>query len=123
MFLSSLNNLAQCLIPMKKSLVILFMADLTTMAEESQAASYTYTPFNPPLLGQLTYYPTGINIQGQAVGYYLGIDHVNHGFIYDNGVYTIIDAPGASKQIQLGNYPTLLAYTENQQNGTYLTGI
>jgi len=41
---------------------------------------------------------TGINKQGKVVGYYQGLDSSTHGFLYDNGHYTLIDAPGTGVQ-------------------------
>ena len=40
--------------------------------------------------------PTGINGRGQMVGTYAGADGIGHGFLWDNGAFTTIDAPGAT---------------------------
>jgi len=37
----------------------------------------------------------GINNAGQAVGFYQDGTNTNHGYLYDNGVYTPLDVPGA----------------------------
>jgi probable HAF family extracellular repeat protein len=36
----------------------------------------------------------GVNVHGQVVGTYSDEDWEQHGFLYDHGVYTIIDVPG-----------------------------
>jgi probable HAF family extracellular repeat protein len=39
---------------------------------------------------------TGINASGQIVGYYLDVFNVVHGFLLDNGSYTMLDVPGST---------------------------
>lgn len=45
---------------------------------------------------------TGVNNQGQVVGYYLASDFGTHGFLYSKGRYTTFDAPVIGEQ---GTYP------------------
>ena len=40
----------------------------------------------------------GINNAGQAVGFYQDATNTNHGYLYDNGVYTPLDVPGAGER-------------------------
>jgi probable HAF family extracellular repeat protein len=55
------------------------------------------TLVNP--LGVLGSTPFGINDQGQIVGQQLYSDYSQHGFLYDKGVYTIIDHPDAAPPV------------------------
>jgi probable HAF family extracellular repeat protein len=38
---------------------------------------------------------TGVNNSGDVVGWYIGTDSNQHGFILSKGVFTTFDAPGA----------------------------
>jgi probable HAF family extracellular repeat protein len=60
--------------------------------------------FLPPSVPGATGYSvaTGINDLGQVVGYYIGSDNTTHGFLYDRGHYTSVDAPVTGAQ---GTYP------------------
>jgi hypothetical protein len=55
--------------------------------------AYTFTTIDPPDSSSVTV--TGINNQGEVVGYY-GAAGVSYGFVYDKGSYLTIDAPDAS---------------------------
>jgi probable HAF family extracellular repeat protein len=52
----------------------------------------SYTPISDPL-GTNGTAVTGINNQGQIVGYYLDSSNVQHGYIYSGGTYITVDAP------------------------------
>jgi probable HAF family extracellular repeat protein len=58
--------------------------------------------------------PTGINDQGQVVGTYYGDDFLARSFLYDDGVYTPLEIPGALQTIANG------INNRGQIAGTYL---
>jgi probable HAF family extracellular repeat protein len=58
----------------------------------AQAASFTFTTIDVP--GAFGTVALGINQRGQIVGVYNDSMEV-HGFLYDRGVFTPIDVPGA----------------------------
>jgi probable HAF family extracellular repeat protein len=45
---------------------------------------------------------SGVNDLGQVVGTYTDADGVAHGFMYQNGVYTVLDYPGMSHNYAFG---------------------
>jgi probable HAF family extracellular repeat protein len=47
----------------------------------------------------------GINSRGDIVGYYTGVDKINHGFLLNGGHYTPIDYPGAAVTLVNGINP------------------
>ena len=47
----------------------------------------------------------GINSRGDIVGYYVGADNNNHGFLLNGGHYTTIDYPGAAVTLVNGINP------------------
>jgi probable HAF family extracellular repeat protein len=57
--------------------------------------SFNYSVLDDPAAAGATV-AFGINNLGQIVGYYLGGDVKNHGFLYSNGTYTSIDDPATS---------------------------
>ena len=86
-------------------------------------AALTTTPYQPnsivvpndPLALRNSTYAMGINDAGTIVGNYYGHDGHTHGFIYQNGKFTTVDAPGAV-------YTSLNAINNNGEIvGGYLT--
>jgi len=60
------------------------------------ATTYNYSIIDAVVPGPSTYtIVTGINDAGQIVGYYQDSPEV-HGFLYEGGIFTLIDVPGAS---------------------------
>src|SRR5687768_8121163 len=61
------------------------------------ATLQTIARIDPP--GSTATFATGINQQGQIVGYFSGLNESgagkHYGFLLDNGVFTAIDVPGA----------------------------
>ena len=55
--------------------------------------TYTYQTIDPP--GSTYTIANSINSNGQIVGLYYDSNHVEHGFLDNNGVYTTIDPPGS----------------------------
>src|ERR1017187_6708471 len=47
----------------------------------------------------------GVNSRGDIVGYYVGADKNNHGFLLNGGRYTAIDYPGAAVTLVNGINP------------------
>jgi probable HAF family extracellular repeat protein len=60
---------------------------------------YTYQTIDFP--GSISTAAESINSNGQIVGWYQDSNHVEHGFLDNNGVYTTIDPPGST-----GTLPT-----------------
>ena len=70
----------------------------------AQAASFTFTPINVPDAPDSTF-AYGINPSGQIVGVY--VDSTGErGFLYDRGVFTLIDVPGAAATLAYGINPS-----------------
>jgi probable HAF family extracellular repeat protein len=59
--------------------------------------TYTYQTINPP--GSTYTVAESINASGEIVGYYQDSNHVQHGFLDNNGVYTTIDPPDSTNTI------------------------
>jgi probable HAF family extracellular repeat protein len=57
--------------------------------------SFNYVVLDDPARAGATV-AFGINNLGQIVGYYLGSDGNDHGFVYNNGGYTSLDDPATS---------------------------
>ena len=57
-------------------------------------AGNAYAILNAP--GAKGTYAEGINDAGTVVGSYLDSQYVSHGFVYDHGAWTTVDAPGAT---------------------------
>jgi len=68
-------------------------------------------PLNDPYYG---IYPYGINDAGDIVGYSEGTDWIYRGFIYQNGIYTMVEYPGSElTEIRgINNVGQLLVYTD-----------
>ena len=58
--------------------------------------SFNYSVLDDPAAAGATV-AFGINSLGQIVGYYLGGDAKNHGFLYSSGTYSSIDDPAISE--------------------------
>jgi uncharacterized membrane protein len=70
------------------------------------------SPRSPGAIGTIL---TGINAKGQSVGAYEDAFGIKHGFIYDGGLFSILDAPGATS-----TYPTSIN-ASGQVAGYYVT--
>jgi len=57
---------------------------------------FSYSTLNDPLAAEGTF-PTGINNNGQIVGYYVDSSGIDHGFLYSGGTYTTLNDPSGSK--------------------------
>jgi probable HAF family extracellular repeat protein len=44
----------------------------------------------------------GINASGQIVGYYTDANYRSHGFLFNQGIYTTLDVPGAVHTVACG---------------------
>src|SRR6516164_304166 len=55
--------------------------------------TYTYQTIDPQ--GSTYTIANSINSNGQIVGLYYDSNHVEHGFLDNNGIYTTIDPPGS----------------------------
>src|SRR5215813_5269867 len=62
--------------------------------------TYTYETIDPP--GSIYTAAEGINSKGQIVGFYQDSNRIEHGFLYDHGVYTTIDPPGSGETVANG---------------------
>ena len=67
--------------------------------------------------------PVGINDSGEIVGNYTDSNGVQHGFVYANGIYTTVDAPGLTVDPATG-LGTALTGINNAGDlvGNYITG-
>jgi probable HAF family extracellular repeat protein len=57
-------------------------------------AVYSFTTIDVP--GATDTSAWGINDSGQIVGYHIGVDGLDHGFLYSGGAFTTINYPGAT---------------------------
>src|SRR5260370_35408711 len=69
-----------------------------------RGAAYTFTPIDAPgsigTIPGLETAPHSINDLGQIVGSYYSVnDNLRHGFLYTNGVFSTIDAPGGGSPV------------------------
>jgi len=58
-----------------------------------QMTTYTYQTIDPP--GSTYTIADSINSNGQIVGFYQDSNHIQHGFLDNNGIYTTIDPPNS----------------------------
>jgi probable HAF family extracellular repeat protein len=72
-------------------------ATSTHSANIAPMATYTYQTIDPP--GSIYTVADSINANGQIVGYYQDSNHVQHGFLDNNGIYTTIDRPGSTNTV------------------------
>jgi probable HAF family extracellular repeat protein len=78
---------------MKPSVALtLLVLGLLSSRQVMRASAYSITTFDVP--GSVFTEPFGINNAGQIVGVF-GDNVANHAFLYNNGVFTTINAPGA----------------------------
>src|SRR3989442_14334998 len=79
--------------------LVLSVSALAVTVIPSGAFGLTFTTFDPP--GSVYTEPAGINARGQVVGYYFDglcpdLCGTAHGFLLDQGIFTVIDVPGAT---------------------------
>ncbi len=74
---------------------VLSLSVLLSSPVAAQDASYTFTTIDVPFSGATATVANGINTSGQIVGHYGSVSGA-HGFLYDAGVFTSIDVPGAN---------------------------
>src|SRR5439155_80019 len=69
-----------------------------------RSKKYVFTSIDVPSAGVFLTRANGINNRGQIVGEYLDNPSSNeqHGFVYDNGMFTSIDFPEAFETVALG---------------------
>jgi hypothetical protein len=78
-----------------------FMAGANSFGFLFNPAMNTYTAIDVP--GASSTQPLSLNDLDQIVGTYVGVDGLNHGFIFSNGTYTTFDAvPGAPMNLIQG---------------------
>jgi hypothetical protein len=70
-------------------ILVLLLGNVTA----AYADSYDFTRLDGP--GALQTIVNGINDQGQIVGWYVYPDFTGQGFIYDKGIFTSLNVPGA----------------------------
>jgi probable HAF family extracellular repeat protein len=94
--------------------------------------SYVYTTLDVP--GSLDTFANGINDAGQVVGWWADRNGRDHGFLYSEGRYTTLDAPGAtfaSAAYGINDFGQIIGAYQNQPassrgfllNGTTYTDI
>jgi chitinase len=96
---------------------VLFLSVLLSTLVAAQDASYTFTT-----LGNREGFDTravAINNHGQIVGVSqinVAIGGLNHGFLYDNGVFTLFDVPGAktTSPLAINDQGQIVGYYVNQ---------
>jgi len=64
-----------------------------------QNGAYTQLPLYP---GSSYVWPNGINNLGDSTGNLIDQNGVNHGYLYKNGTFTLIDPPGSVYTIAIG---------------------
>jgi probable HAF family extracellular repeat protein len=77
--------------------IVGFFEDGSTPARKIQGfldTNGTFTTIGPASTSNSNGDPLGINDAGQIVGSYFDSANAEHGFLYVNGIYTTIDAPG-----------------------------
>jgi probable HAF family extracellular repeat protein len=83
--------------------VLLLTGGLLFVAISVAAAEKTYNMISidyPNAIG--TSIPGGINDRGEIVGAYTDSSRKVHGFLFSNGVYTMVDVPGAASTLARG---------------------
>src|SRR5579863_5906336 len=86
--------------PMKNLVSIVSVSLLAvlqlSMPGAAQAGKRRFISFDFPLAGVTDTEATGITPSGVIAGRYFSSDHVEHGFVLENGEFTSIDVPGST---------------------------
>jgi probable HAF family extracellular repeat protein len=87
--------------------------------------TYTYQTIDVP--GSTYTVVESINASGEIVGYYQDSNHVQHGFLDNNGIYTTIDPPGSNGGtvlVDINSVGEIIGYGSRSflyNHGTYTT--
>jgi probable HAF family extracellular repeat protein len=86
-------------------IVGIYKVNVPTMGEQYRGLLYengTFIPIDVTLPGAHNTIVFDVNDGGQIVGWYSDPSGVEHGFVYQKGVYTSIDVPGSTLTIVTG---------------------